>query len=271
MITQRICRIVPLLPVVLVGLRLGAQGLPTPGKTTGNVAVSSTYLTRDRIPSSFLMFSTALGDRLISPGKERVVLAGTLTAGKIATQVVLTSELPGKFRLDETGGPARKITFDGASLQSATTQAPADQDLMESLFADTPETLLYGTSQGAAIRVLGFRFRSDDGKTPNYQGPYTDVIEFSLPVSVRADRAMHTKLYKFDSGTHLLNSVRYFLPTSDPKVKQAVETLITWQTINGQLTPATITRTQDAATVFIFRAVSASVGASASDGLFAHP
>lgn len=82
---------------VALGERMWAQEAP------GGRAAASDYLAPSRVPPEARGVLAALGDRLARPGKERLVLSGTLTDERGARAVQVTWELPGRLRIDETG------------------------------------------------------------------------------------------------------------------------------------------------------------------------
>src|SRR5207237_850832 len=116
----------------------------------------------------------AFGDRIQRPGKERVKLVGKYTDQFGSSDISLTWEVPGRFRLDRSDSTGRPIIYDAGTWLGA---LPAEANALESLFDDTPESFFYAMLQGAAHRFLGNRFRADDGKTPNYKGPWYDVYQ----------------------------------------------------------------------------------------------
>src|SRR6266498_4504254 len=53
-----------------------------------------------------------LGDRVQKPGKERVVMTGSLTRMGVVSTVQIILELPGLLRIDEQGGKGKSLVFD---------------------------------------------------------------------------------------------------------------------------------------------------------------
>ena len=176
-------------------------------------------------------------------------------------------ELPGNVRLDRQTTPTAPLVYvPGAGVSNAASVAQQDLDVLESLAADSHEAFLYSFTESLGHRLLGTRFRTDDGKTPNYQGPYYDIYEATGP-SPAANNAVRQKWYFFDSGTHLLAKTRYLVKRSGADV--AIESQYSgWTTQNGQPYPAKIVRTENGTAVFTFNAAQGAVGQSAKDGLF---
>lgn len=122
----------------------------------------------------------ALGSRLTTAGRERQVLAGNLTRGGASTALRITRELPVSFRIEEAraGGRVLSAYNDVSGTTSVVAARDEDQEAVESLTQDTPEVFLYSLGRGVAYRYIGARFRTDEGKDPNYTGPYLDISRF---------------------------------------------------------------------------------------------
>jgi hypothetical protein len=198
-------------------------------------------------------------------------MAGILTDSRGDVPVNLIWELPGRFRLDEAGAQGRSLGFDGAQSWNARANVSAsDQDTIETLAGETVEAFLLSIAQGSAYRILGRRFRSDNGLARSYTGPYSDIYELAGPASVRNDRLSRTKRFYFDSITEQLNRVSYSTQQQGRTVRVEVG-ISDWKRIDGQLTPGRVTRTEDGRTVFSLRIDSAQFGARLSDGVFRKP
>ena len=159
--------------------------------------------------------------------------------------------------------------YRGASVGvvNAASVAAPDLELLESLVNDSPETFLYGFSQGAGYRFLGARFRTDDGKTSNYQGPLYDIYEVVAPVPVAAGNPSRQKLVYFDSRTKLLAQSRYLIQRGGAKVSVSTE-YGGWTNSGGQAFAGQIVRKEDGVVVFRFKITSATVGPAAADTVF---
>src|SRR5262249_50870140 len=104
-----------------------------------------------------------LGDRLTKPGKERLVLVGTISRlnNPPAAPVRLVLELPDRLRLEEQQAERMRVVgFDGKegwATDGALTLS--DEDLIETVLYDSAEHFFLGHIKGMATRFLGSRFR----------------------------------------------------------------------------------------------------------------
>ncbi|MGH8248515.1 MAG: hypothetical protein ACREUU_19020, partial [Gammaproteobacteria bacterium] len=148
----------------------------------------------------------AQGDRLVKPGKERMVVSGNFSGASGAGQFVLIRELPGLFRLQVNGsGVPRSFGFDGTQLWStAGPIIPADSDLIESLVQDCAEHFFTQVSGGAAMRILGYFFRTDNGRAPNYSGPFYHIVQIVARPGATPGPA-RSRLYLINAQTGLLD------------------------------------------------------------------
>src|SRR5262249_28920396 len=132
------------------------------------------YVRRARLWPQLRETLNALGDRLEKPGKERLILVGTLRRQNNSQAIPfrLFLEPPRRMRLEEQGARPRVSGFDGGegwALGAALSDA--DQEIIETLVFDSADQFFLAQTQGFATRALGRRFRLDDGGTPNYTGP----------------------------------------------------------------------------------------------------
>ncbi len=228
-------------------------------------SASKTQIFPPQFPIQVVGKVAAMGNRLQVPGQERVVMTGTLTQSGTNSSVKISYQLPNLFRIDETG---RSFGFSGSGNWNSTgSLAPADQDLMETFLDDSSEATFYALLHTAGLRVIALRARMDDGTTPNYTGPWSDIFDVLGASQARSDHAPRQKHYYFDSQTQLLSRVRYRILRSGATVE--VETQRSnWTTVNNQAVPGTITRIENGQTIFTFTANSTTLSAAASDGTF---
>ncbi len=167
------------------------------------------YVNRGLLSSRLALHLNVLGNRLEKPGKERVTIAGVL---RFATdsqdrEIAATLEFPDRLRvLVQKGSQSRLSTFDGK-------QAKGDSDeldLIETLAYDSAEHFFATLMQGNAMRFLGARFRTDDGSSPDYNGPYFDIYKISDQIETSGQERA-AKLYYFNSDTLLLERVTYII------------------------------------------------------------
>lgn len=260
-------RVLPLLALLLSTPIGWGQTVISPASPT-----APQYLTPAAVPITLRNALVALGDRLEQPGKERFTVAGTYTDNKGSQGAKITWELPGKVRIDLTGAFSHSVLSDGATTATNTgAVSPSDDDLIESLGDDRAETLLYG-AVGANFpwRFLGASFRTDDGTTKNYTGPFYDIHQTAAAARVRSDQAPRSKFFCFDSGTSLLAETRYEIERNGTQVN--VATVYTgWSSASGQAVPGQIIRRENGAEVFRIQVSSGQVSSAANDGVFTHP
>lgn len=176
------------------------------------------YIAPTLVPSNVREYLMALGDRLQRAGKERLVLSGTYSdRSGAAGQAQLTWEAPGSLRLDRSGGQA--LVFDGvAGVVNPAGLTEPELGILESLVQDSPEGFLYGFPQGCAFRFLGARFRADDGKSRDYQGPWFDIYETVVLVRVLSGTPLRQKHFYFDTRTKLFVKAKYVVQRGGTKV-----------------------------------------------------
>ena len=212
-----------------------------------------------------------LGDRIDKPGKERIAIAGTIKrpGDSQALPMTLTLEFPDRLRLTvQDGAQPRIVTFNGqaaASIGNALTSS--ERDFIETLVYDTAEHFFAGQTQGTAMRCLGQRFRTDDGSTPNYTGPYYDLYEVSDQIKTAGDARQQVKTFYFNSDTLLLERVRYQIVRNGTPIE--VETRIgNWQQLQGQQTPRRIMRLEDGQQVMALTVRGLAISPRVDDGSF---
>jgi hypothetical protein len=252
----------------LVATFLPAQtASPKPESASG----SPIYLIQSSVPPQARPFLVALGDRLQKPGKERLVLTGQYSdkSGNVPAQ--LTWEAPGNIRLDRNGPGLPSLVFNtAAGVVNASALSAADLDIFESLLDDRPETFLYSFYNGSANRFLGNKFRTDDGKTPNYIGPWYDIFQGNGPVLAKGKTVARSKMFCFDSQTHLLTQTVYKVFATTPATT-VLTTYSGWSVQNGEAVPGQILRSVNGTVEFTFKVNASTVGPAAQDGIFSKP
>jgi hypothetical protein len=224
----------------------------------------STYVTGASVPVPVLGFLSAFGDRISKPGRERTVLTGTVTDKFGTGPAQLTWEAPGKIRFDRANQPGTPLTFSDQSGLTGTAQfSPADADMLESLLDDASENFFYQFIGGGAFRLLGLRFRADNGKAGGYSGPWFDVYTLSAPVKAQPAKTVRVKQYYFDSTTKLLAKTCY---ASSGRV--VTTEFNKWSASGGQAVPGQIIRKEDGTAVFTFNIAGATFGPAQNDGIF---
>ncbi len=261
-------RLRSVLLAVLVALLSGSSHLIA---QSGSETPEVVRLRPARFPGALRRNVEVLGDRFYAPGKERLILTGTLTRDGENEQVQLLYEVPGRFRLAPQGGTGRTLVFDGSESWSSDGQLSAqDEDLLESFARDSADGFFADVRQGGALQFLGEGFRGDDGSTPNFKGPWYDIHQLVRPIRVRRDVVMRQKLYYFDSNTGLLLRVRY--RQSGGGGQKVVETHFNdWQVVGGQQVPGKIAHLEGNSEVLSFQTGGAAVTPRVADEVFVRP
>jgi hypothetical protein len=231
---------------------------------------------RTRLWPQFQTALQALGDRLEAPGKERLILTGTIirSSGNIGgTPMRMIVELGDKFRLEErVGDNIRVTTFDGEKQtglerSDGEIRDERDEDEIESLIFDGVDHLFSGQMAGLAKREIGAYLRPDQGALANYAGPYYNVYEVMDRISHTSTNRIQRKLYYFNAKTSLPEIIHYQVKRTRGLLNVEVR-LSDWQSFNGQLIPGTFTRLENGAEVLKLRVDAASIQATANDGIF---
>lgn len=211
-------------------------------------------------------YLAAFGDRIQKPGKERTIVAGTLIDSKGSANAQVIWQVPGNIRIDRSDEPGKPLTYDSSKANTSSAgRTQADFNMLESLLDDTAEAFFYGVQAGTPYRLLGLRFRADDGTTVNYQGPWYDVYATTRPSKAQPGNPSRLKHYYFDSQSGFLVKTRY---NSSPTVITTTE-FAQWTKVNGQFFPGQIVRKENDSVVFTLNVSSVSTSVAASDGAFA--
>lgn len=256
-------------PIVTAPASLTAPP-PAPRLYQTRASQPAEHVRRARLWPQLRAALTTLGDRLERPGRERLLLSGTLTRGTESRRAPLQiiREFPARLRLTEqSGAQLRALTFNRGALEAGEESAAFAHALIESLVLDTAEQFFSESTQGAALRFLGSRVRPDDGSASDYTGPSYDVYEVTGAVRIGDQEHRQTKLFYFNSNTLLLELVRYEANRNGSRV--TVETRFSeWQQTDSQQVARLIKRTENGQPVFTVTVTAASFAARAEDGIF---
>jgi len=274
-----------LLSVTLLIVTIGTLLVLASGRLSGRTRVPSPtagptgiqYIRCSRLRTGLCDALKVLGSRLQVPGKERLTITGSLTrtlpggVTDVVTVRVIT-EFPHLMRIEEQRlGQVRVVGFDG---QQAWTNlgvvTPPDLDLVESIAFDSADSFFVGQTQGAATRFLGSRFRLDDGKDPNYTGPFYDIYQAVDQVNMGARSSFRPKLYYFNSDNLRIERVRYQLQRATLPVAVQLSTP-TWHTVDNQLVPNSIERFENGSSVWKLTGATWTLSPRADDGTFTRP
>ena len=222
------------------------------GFVTAASLVGQTVGPRDSLfvsmPSVVAPQIAALGERVVVPGKERVVLVGRYVDASGNRPAQVTYQAPGLVRLDGFK-PGASLSFDGSRTSGADTAV--DDAFVETFIMDTAEGMLASTRAGAGLRLLGRQFQPNPKKFPTYTGPRFDIYEVAAPIRSRQNQLVRLKRYYFDSKTGWLLRTRYRDHSSSPHV--TVETRFSeWRTVERSAYPGRIDRYENGQPVFSF-------------------
>lgn len=206
-----------------------------------------------------------MGDRLERPGKERLVMEGTLQRGGEASSIPLRliREFPGRLRVEEQEGTQRNVTVFESRFAQAGEHSRREADLIETLLFDTAEHFFTAHAKGAATRHLGNRFRLE---ADNSDAAY-DVFEVVESVSIGANARRQTRTYYLNSDTQLLELVRYELERDGLPLRVEVR-LGDWRRVQGQMMPHHVERRENEVVMFSLDINSITVSPRAQDNAF---
>jgi hypothetical protein len=231
---------------------------------------------RTRLWPQFQTTLQALGDRLEVPGKERLILTGTISrsSGNVdGIPMRMIVELGDKFRLEERLGDKIRVTaFDGEKQiglerSDGEIRDERDEDEIESLIFDGVDHLFSGQMAGMAKREIGVSLQPDQGALANYAGSYYNVYEVMDRISYTPANRIQRKLYYFNTNTSLPEIIRYQVKRARGLLNVEVR-LSDWHSFNGQLIPGTFTRLENGAETLKLRGDAASIQATVNDGVF---
>jgi hypothetical protein len=236
------------LSLLILSVFVGASqpGLPaTQGKST-----RVDYASLQRLPSTFRRHVEVLGKRATEKDREETEFAGVFTDefGK-SDQARVFQLLSGEVVLEGLKDQ-KTLVFDGKNSFGETDRR--DRALLETFALDTVEGLLASIAGGAALQVLGFGFGPNSRDNPDYAGPRYDIYDVTVPNRTRADRALSSRRYFFDSASGVLVRTRYL----DQSVGRGVEVetrFSDWKSIEGSLYPGRVERFEDGKRLFTFQ------------------
>ncbi len=229
------------------------------------------YVQRGLLSPKLVWHLKALGDRLERPGKERLSVTATLSrAGDSQlAEVVAVWEFPEQLRLTiQRGIQTRVIRFDGEQAKAAGNPLDSDeQDLIETLVYGTAEHFFFTQAQGKATRMLGTRFRIDDGSSANHSSPSYDIYQVADQVKTSASQKEQEKLYYFNSDTLLLARVSYRINRDGSEVK-IEEVTGDWGNEQGQQVARRIERFENGKSIFVLTVRGVGLGPRVDDEIF---
>lgn len=215
-----------------------------------------------------------LGDRFERAGKERAVLTGSITRYGNATgtsAVRIIRELPNKLRYEEQTQKGQLVLgFDGQSPWALNGAPTSEQiDFIISLLRDSADRFIVGQALGHPTRMLGEKYRLDDGSNTNYAGHFYDIFKVDDTL-VSAGETLHRPTFFYiNSQTGLPERIVY--ERQEAATIRVVVELGNWATVAGQKVPTKISRKEDGAVVTELTIGQAIISPVVSDGIFIGP
>jgi hypothetical protein len=251
---------IALLVIALASTSAGQTSLPQGG----------TLIILGNLPDVLAASLQVMGGRLMSADEAQVTLTGTTTDsnGSRAAQIVV--QAPGYLSYRE--GQNRAVTFDGTSFQNKSGPLTSDDEpIAESLLAHLPDAVLLQVAAGGGVRHIGGHFRTDDGTTVNYAGPYWTLLGF-FPVQRKGftwgQPLQQLMFIAVDEQTSFISEVRLAVEAGPNQQKVTQTQFTNWTQSNGQWFPGNIVRLENGTQTLSFQVQQASVGAASATSVF---
>jgi hypothetical protein len=213
----------------------------------GNRSRSPNRILTPRLSPQLRVPFTALGNRLVKSGMERLTFLGTLTRGGSSQPVVVIHEFPGLVRVTGNQGPL--VSYNARVPGNDQNVGPGVRVVVESLLYDSVEHFFIAQWRGAATRFLGARTSATE--SAGAAGPFYDVYEVSNENAADWPGQARVKRYFFNSDTQLLEIVRYEVERNGETI--SVETRFGgWHSVQGQQAPSSVARLENDHLVFSF-------------------
>lgn len=253
--------------------RLGAQtpAAPAiPGTSAGWLFNQQSLIQPGFLPAQFEQALELTGARMTTSNTAQLTYAGTITDGQGKRTAQVTIQAPGYLVYRDSNNHA--VAFNGSALQATSgALSSSDEAIAESLLAHFPDMVCLQVATGGSYRRIGTHFRTDNGKTPNYTGPYWTVLAFAPKArsGLTPGAAMQQNLYvAFDERTGYIAEVRTALNTG-PKQQHVIETQFSnWTQSSGQWYPASIVRLESGTQTLSFQVQSINVGPAGPTTIF---
>jgi hypothetical protein len=200
------------------------------------------------LPADFAAMLRKMGGRLTSADRATLSLAGMLTDTGGPRPVQINLQAPGYLRFQDSNN-SRVLTYDGSQWNSKNgTGGQDDSRIQESLLAQLPDSVLLQLANGGGIRRIGGRFRTDNGKTLNYTGPYWTLYAYSpatRPGLAKGQPLQQSYLIAVDENTWLIAEIRIVTTSSAATQKVTQTKFNNWFQQAGQWYPGEIVRLEN--------------------------
>ena len=255
------CAAMALLLCAAAGFAQTGSLTPASGQN-GPLWGGGNFIVPSSLPPEFGAAFQKMGGRMTGAASASVTLAGTLTDANGPRTAQITVQAPGLLRFQDSNSCV--LTFDGSQFGSKNGKGgPSDQRIQESLLANFPDMLLLQMAAGGGARRFGSGFRTDDGKTPNYTGPFWTVYSFSpapRPGLKWGQPLQRQLLIAIDDGTGLIAEAQMVTNPHTPNQQVTRTQFKNWLQQNGQWFPGQIVRLENGQQVLSFQVQQGSVG-----------
>jgi hypothetical protein len=213
----------------------------------------------NQIPSELKPYAVALGQRLLKPGRERILATGNISYHSDTLQrterVRILWQYPLKIRLDQGGHP---LFYDRNHPVPGVLEDPQTGKAIQMLLEDSVEGLFAMQKDRISRRYLGSGFTLEDAGVSD---PAMDIVIVSYPDVFRHAQSIQ-KSYWFDSRTKLLGVVMY---TSSTGVWTHI-VITDWRDVAGEKIPFRLERWENNKLAIELSLESATISAAARDG-----
>jgi hypothetical protein len=247
---------------ILIGSRWWVVLIGT-AACTGQLSPSGSQLvTLQSLTPPLASSLQAMGARLQTPDKAQITLVGTVTDSGGSRSAQITVQAPGYWAYRE--GSSRAVTFDGTNFSTKAGQlTPDDEAVGESLLAHLPDGIVLQVASGGSWRRVGSHFRTDDGRSKAYAGPYWTVFAFSpwRRQGLTQGAALQQPIFiAIDEETDLIADVRMAekMPGGAEKVTQTQ--FSNWIRLGDQWYPGKIVRLENGRQTLSFQTQQAVTG-----------
>lgn len=194
------------------------------------------------------------GARLVGTVKHHVAVSGTITDDRGPRAAQIGVQALGQLSYSEQQN--RRLTFDGTAFRSRAGGVTAEDDrVFESLLSHFPDVIALQVVSGGTLRRLGGHFRTDDGTTPNYAGPYWTIYAFSPAKrdGLTRGKALQQDIFiAIDEKTGLLAEIRVVSNFGRQEQTVTETQLNKWFQQSGQWFPGQIVRLEGGKEVLRF-------------------